>query len=139
MTKTTPAKITAQKLRNNLGEFLDRADYARETFTITRAGRHKAVLVGVTAHAIGDRVATGIGGDFPGVEFQATAIDNVLAGDFISSSLYLTEPKYVFMARARLNNPRDKAILLGASNMGAGFKQGADGIGSRSSGNRRKL
>jgi len=39
-------------------------------------------------------------------------------------SLYLTEPKYVFMARARLNNPLDKAILLGASNMGAGFKQG---------------
>jgi hypothetical protein len=40
------------------------------------------------------------------------------------SSLYLTEPKYVFMARGRLNSTRDKAILLGASNMGAGFKQG---------------
>src|SRR5262249_26357034 len=51
---------------------------------------HKVVLVGVTAHAIGDRVAAAVGGDFPGVEFQATAIDNVLAGDFIYNSLYLS-------------------------------------------------
>jgi adenylate cyclase len=51
---------------------------------------HKAVLVGLTAHAIGDRIDSAVGGDFPGVEFQATAIDNVLAGDFISNSLYLT-------------------------------------------------
>ena len=51
---------------------------------------HKAVLVGVTAHAIGDRIHAPIGGDFPGVEFQATAIDNVVGSDFISSSLYLT-------------------------------------------------
>lgn len=51
---------------------------------------HKAVLVGVTAHAIGDRIVTPVSGDFPGVEFQATAIDNVLAGDFIYSSLSLT-------------------------------------------------
>jgi len=51
---------------------------------------HKAVLVGVTAHAIGDRVVAPVSSDFPGVEFQATAIDNVLAKDFIYSSLYLT-------------------------------------------------
>jgi len=51
---------------------------------------HKAVLVGVTAHAIGDRIVAPVSGDFPGVEFQATALDNVLAGDFIYSSLYLT-------------------------------------------------
>jgi adenylate cyclase len=51
---------------------------------------HKAVIVGLTAHAIGDRIVAPVGGDFPGVEFQATAIDNVLAGDFIYSSLYLT-------------------------------------------------
>ena len=51
---------------------------------------HKAVLVGVTAHAIGDRIVTPVSGDFPGVEFQATAIDNVLAGDFVYSSLDLT-------------------------------------------------
>jgi adenylate cyclase len=51
---------------------------------------HKAVIIGVTAHAIGDRVVAPVSGDFPGVEFQASAIDNVLAGDFIYSSLYLT-------------------------------------------------
>jgi adenylate cyclase len=51
---------------------------------------HKAVLVGLTAHAVGDRLTAPVGGDFPGVEFQATAIDNVLAGDFIYNSLYLT-------------------------------------------------
>jgi adenylate cyclase len=51
---------------------------------------HKAAIVGLTAHAIGDRIVAPVGGDFPGVEFQATAIDNVLAGDFIYSSLNLT-------------------------------------------------
>jgi adenylate cyclase len=51
---------------------------------------HKAVLVGLTAHSIGDRIVVPVSGDFPGVEFQATAIDNVLAGDFIYSSVYLT-------------------------------------------------
>lgn len=40
-----------------------------------------------------------------------------------SSSLFLTEPKYVFMTRGQLNTTADKAILLGASNMLAGFKQ----------------
>ena len=40
-----------------------------------------------------------------------------------SSSLFQTEPKYVFMARSRLNTATDKAILLGASNMLAGFRQ----------------
>jgi adenylate cyclase len=51
---------------------------------------NKVVLVGLTAHAIGDRIVAALGGDYPGVEFQATAIDNVLAGDFIYNSLYLT-------------------------------------------------
>src|SRR5262249_8442299 len=51
---------------------------------------HKAVLVGLTAHAAGDRINSAIGGDFPGPEFQASAIDNVIAGDFIHNSLYLT-------------------------------------------------
>jgi adenylate cyclase len=50
----------------------------------------KAVLVGVTAHAIGDRVVAPVSGDFSGVELQATAIDNVLAGDFIYKSMYLS-------------------------------------------------
>lgn len=40
-----------------------------------------------------------------------------------SSSLFLTEPKYVFMTRSALNTVSDKVILLGASNMLVGFKQ----------------
>jgi hypothetical protein len=40
-----------------------------------------------------------------------------------SSTLFLTETKYVFMTRGQLDTPADKAILLGASNMLVGFKQ----------------
>ncbi len=46
-------------------------------------------------------------------------LDTARAG----SSLFLTEPKYVFMARGQLNSNADKVILLGASNVLAGFKQ----------------
>ena len=49
--------------------------------------RGKIVIVGVTAHALGDRFATPVGSDYPGVELQATAMDNVLAGDFIFHSV----------------------------------------------------
>ena len=48
------------------------------------AGR--IIVVGVTATGLGDRFATPVGNDFPGVEIQATAVDNVLAGDFILHS-----------------------------------------------------
>jgi adenylate cyclase len=47
----------------------------------------KIVVAGVTAPALGDRFATPVGTVFPGVEIQANAIDNVLAGDFIHHSL----------------------------------------------------
>ena len=40
-----------------------------------------------------------------------------------SETLYLTEPKYVFMARTRLQSEAPKVLLLGASNTMAGFKQ----------------
>jgi hypothetical protein len=40
-----------------------------------------------------------------------------------ASSLFLTEPKYVFLARGQLNTSADKVLLLGASNMLAGFRQ----------------
>ncbi|MFT3905868.1 MAG: hypothetical protein QM718_06160 [Steroidobacteraceae bacterium] len=40
-----------------------------------------------------------------------------------SSTLFLTEPKYVLMTRGRLDTDADKVILLGASNTLAGFKQ----------------
>lgn len=46
----------------------------------------KIVLVGLTAHALGDRLVTPVGADFPGVEIHANAIDNVLHGDFVSRS-----------------------------------------------------
>jgi adenylate cyclase len=46
----------------------------------------KIVMVGVTAHALGDRFVTPLGGDFPGVELQATAADNVLGDRFIHQS-----------------------------------------------------
>lgn len=40
-----------------------------------------------------------------------------------SSSLYLTEPKYVFMERSRLDTSTDKLLILGASNSLVGFKR----------------
>jgi adenylate cyclase len=44
----------------------------------------RIVMVGLTAHALGDRFVTPVGGDLPGVEIQANAVDNVLQGDFLS-------------------------------------------------------
>jgi adenylate cyclase len=46
----------------------------------------KIVVVGVYGHALGDRFVTPMGGDFPGVEILANALDNVLAGDFVSKN-----------------------------------------------------
>lgn len=40
-----------------------------------------------------------------------------------SNSLFLTEPKYVFMTRSRLNTLTDKVLVMGASNAGVGFRQ----------------
>ncbi|HUO03724.1 MAG TPA: adenylate/guanylate cyclase domain-containing protein [Candidatus Binataceae bacterium] len=42
----------------------------------------KIVLIGATAHGLGDRAGTPINPDMPRVEIQATAIDNVIKGDF---------------------------------------------------------
>jgi adenylate cyclase len=46
----------------------------------------KIVLVGVTAFGLGDRIVTPLGANIPGVEIQAAAVDNVLAGKFIRYS-----------------------------------------------------
>jgi adenylate cyclase len=55
----------------------------------------KIVLIGVTGHGLGDRFVTPVGGDFPGVEIQADAIDTVLRGDFIRrSEASLAEERY---------------------------------------------
>jgi adenylate cyclase len=45
--------------------------------------KDRIVLVGLTGTALGDRFVTPVGGDFPGVEIQATAADNVLMGDVL--------------------------------------------------------
>jgi len=47
----------------------------------------KIVLLGMTAKGLGDRVTTPAGGDFPGVEVQANAIDNVLSGRVVRRSI----------------------------------------------------
>jgi hypothetical protein len=52
-----------------------------------------------------------------------TELSQRLNAGSAGSSLFLTEPKYVFMARSQLNSLDDKAILVGASNMLVGFKQ----------------
>src|SRR5208283_6165114 len=43
----------------------------------------KIVLVGATAHGLGDRGVTPVDGDMPRVEIHANAIDNMMQGDFI--------------------------------------------------------
>lgn len=51
-------------------------------------------------------------------EQGAQALDAGRAQD----TLYMTQPKYVFMARSRLNTETDKLLLVGASNTMAGFR-----------------
>ena len=50
---------------------------------------------------------------------QAVGMDTARA----SSTLFATEPKYVFLNRSMLNTKHNKVLLLGASNMAVGFKQ----------------
>ncbi|RYZ02337.1 MAG: hypothetical protein EOO73_32040 [Myxococcales bacterium] len=52
-------------------------------------------------------------------EREHARLDSARAGE----SLYLTEPKYVFFSRSRLDTTRDKLLVLGASNALVGFKQ----------------
>jgi adenylate cyclase len=51
--------------------------------------KDRIVMVGLTAHALGDRFVSPVGADFPGVEIQANAADNVLQGDFLLHNGYL--------------------------------------------------
>src|ERR1700691_61073 len=53
------------------------------------AGR--IVLVGATAHGLGDRGVTPVDGDMPRVEIHANAIDNVIQCDFVRRSYEATE------------------------------------------------
>jgi hypothetical protein len=52
-------------------------------------------------------------------ETNDARLNTANAGD----SLYMTQPKYVFMSRTRLNTETDKLLLVGASNTMAGFRQ----------------
>lgn len=45
--------------------------------------RNKIVVIGATATALKDFKATSMGGDHPGVDIQATVIDNVIHNDFV--------------------------------------------------------
>ncbi len=53
--------------------------------------KDRIVIIGLTAHALGDRFDTPVGADFPGVEIQANATDNVLTGDFLLHNGRLSE------------------------------------------------
>jgi adenylate cyclase len=51
----------------------------------------KIVLVGATAHGLGDRGVTPVNPDMPRVEIHANAIDNMLQGDFLRRPIEASE------------------------------------------------
>src|ERR1700722_18136940 len=55
----------------------------------------KLVLVGATAHGLGDRAVTPVDGDMPRVEIHANALDNILQGDFLRSPIEAQETALV--------------------------------------------
>jgi adenylate cyclase len=55
----------------------------------------KIVLVGATAHGLGDRAVTPVDGDMPRVEIHANALDNMLQGDFLRSPIEVQETALV--------------------------------------------
>ena len=54
--------------------------------TPEEALKGKIVMLGVSARGLGDRTVTSLGADIPGVEVQASAVDNVLSGRFLRRS-----------------------------------------------------
>jgi len=55
----------------------------------------KIVLVGATAHGLGDRGVTPVNPDMPRIEIHANAIDNIIQGDFIRRPLEAREIAFV--------------------------------------------
>jgi adenylate cyclase len=55
----------------------------------------KIVLVGATAHGLGDRGVTPVNPDMPRVEIHANAIDNMVQGDFIKRPIEAQEIAFV--------------------------------------------
>jgi adenylate cyclase len=60
----------------------------------------KIVLVGVTASAVADVRSTPLDGNYPGVEIHATALDNILRGDFLHQPRWtiLVEVAAIFLS-----------------------------------------
>ena len=52
-------------------------------------------------------------------QVNAERLDAAKSGD----TLFMTQPKYVFLSRSRLNTTADKVLLVGASNTMVGFRQ----------------
>lgn len=81
---------------------------ARQTiFLVAAIAVVYLVILGITLVAVRPVKPTGQG------------LDSAAA----SRTLYMTEPKYVFLARSALNTPDNKVIILGASNTQVGFGQ----------------
>jgi len=55
----------------------------------------KIVLIGATAHGLGDRGVTPVNPDMPRVEIHANAIDNIIQGDFIRRPFEAQEIAFV--------------------------------------------
>ncbi len=70
--------------------------------------RGRVVLVGVTATGVADMRVTPFDGFFPGVEVHATAVDNILRGDFV------WQPKWLVVSEMA-------AIVFGGLLLGAGL------------------
>jgi len=79
--------------------------------------RGKLVLVGVTATAVADVRATPFDGVLPGVEIHATAIDNVLSGQF------LRQPKWTVLVEIA-------AMLLASLALGLGLRYARGALGA---------
>lgn len=81
---------------------------------LVQLARLGAAVIALYAVALGVSLLA-----FPPSTDDASPVDVARA----SSSLYLTEPKYVFMERTRLNTTTEKLLVLGASNALVGFKR----------------
>jgi adenylate cyclase len=96
--------------------------------------RGKMVLVGVTATAVGDIRVTPFDGMLPGVEVHATAIDNVLRGDFLRRPRWLTFAEVgvilvcALVLGLALDRARGRVGLLVAALLLAGYLAGSQWV-----------
>ena len=93
--QTIPTAENGQLLVNYRGpsrtfEHVSAVELLRDDAMIERL-RGKVVLIGVTATAVADTRVTPLDAAMPGVEVQATVVDNILTNDFI------TQPKWIVL------------------------------------------